>query len=317
MKLALKLGGLSDMMQTLSENIERDIEFIWSHCAPTRFVDMALGGKNSCAIRLVDETQQHAGSFKFRGAVLGASQHPGGLIACGSGNFPVAVGLAAAKLRIPAILIMPDDAPVSKRDLALKCGSEILLVPRSDFVVRAEQEAKTRKLPLLHPFRDACMLVGSCSLGEELAQAIKVGGSAEDAIVVACGGGGLAAGIALAVRISGLSNDIYVAEPKSYPRLQAAIDLSRPVEIVPLGKTICDALRATEIGSLPFQILQKMGLRTIVSSDAAVVGAQALLEREAGITAEPSGALALAAAFEHELPIKYRRLWVVVCGGNV
>ncbi|MET3612176.1 threonine dehydratase [Rhizobium aquaticum] len=311
------MAFLSPMTRCLSEDLERDLRFIWSHCVPAGFADLAVDGDKPCQIRLVDESKQYAGSFKFRGAVLGVSKHPQGVIACGSGNFPAAVGLAASKLRTPSMLIMPDDAPVSKKDMALSSGSEVLFVPRSDYLATGEQEAKARGLPLLHPFRDALMLVGSYSLGEELARSIKAGGSEEDAIVVACGGGGLAAGVSLALRNGGLTNDIYVAEPESYPRLQAAIDVLHPVQITPREKTICDALRVTEIGLLPFQILETVGLSTIVGSDTAVVEAQARLESEAGIKAEPSGALALAAALENELSTKYRRLWVVVCGGNV
>ncbi len=303
--------------QKLSENLETDIEFVLSHSAPVQFADLTPVAKNSKEIRLVDESRQHAGSFKYRGAILGVSKHPEGVVACGSGNFPIAVGLAASKLSIPATVVMPDDAPAAKREMALNSGSEILLVPRSDFVDHAELEAKARGLPLLHPFRDASMLVGSCSLGVELAHAMKVEGSPDDAIVVACGGGGLAAGTSLGLRISGIENDIYVAEPEHFPRLYAAFNVSHPVEIVAQEQTICDALRVTEIGSLAFSILQKIGVRTLAASDAGVIEAQALMARETGIQAEPSGALALAAISEQELPRHYRRLWVIVCGGNV
>jgi threonine dehydratase len=311
------MNPFSVMTQTLSENLERDIELILSNTAPTGFADLTASGKNSSEIRLVDETNQHAGSFKYRGALLGVSKNPQGVVACGSGNFPIAVGLAASKLGVPATLVMPEDAPVSKRDMALESGSEVLLAPRPDFVDCAEREAKARGLPLLHPFRDSSMLVGSCSLGVELARTMKADGSSDDAVVVACGGGGLAAGISLGIRISGVANDIYVAEPESYPRLQAALSVSRPVEITPHEQTVCDALRVTEIGSLAFNLIQRIGVHTLVASDTAVVEAQIRLERETGIRAEPSGALALAAISESELPRLYRRLWVIVCGGNV
>lgn len=303
--------------QKLSENLETDIEFVLSHSAPVQFADLTPVSKNSKEICLVDESRQHARSFKYRGAILGVSKYPDGVVACGSGNFPIAVGLAASKLSIPATVVMPDDAPAAKREMALNSGSEVLLVPRSGFVDRAELEAKARGLPLLHPFRDASMLVGSCSLGLELARAMKDEGSPDDAIVVACGGGGLAAGTSLGLRMSGLKNDIYVAEPEHFRRLYAALNVATPVEIVAREQTICDALRVTEIGSLAFSILQKIGVRTLAATDAGVIEAQAHMAREAGIKAEPSGALALAAISESELPRQYRRLWVIVCGGNV
>ncbi|WP_435656685.1 pyridoxal-phosphate dependent enzyme [Brucella pituitosa] len=86
------------------------------------------------------------------------------------------------------------------------------------------------------------------------------------------------------------------------------------VEIDAQDQTICDALRVTEIGSLAFSILQKIGARTLAASDAGVIEAQAHMGRETGIQTEFSGALALAAISEQELPRHYRRLWVIVCG---
>jgi len=302
---------------TLSDNLERDLDFILSHSAPARFVDLGAEVSNAQEICLLDETRQYGGSFKYRGAVLGVSRHPEGVIACGSGNFLTAVGLAASRLGVSATLVLPADAPTAKREMVLNTGSELFFVPRSDFVNSAVLEAQARGLPLLHPFRDASMLVGSCSLGVELARAMKVEGSPDDAIVVACGGGGLAAGTSLGLRISGLENDVYVAEPEHYPRLYAAFNVSHPVEIIAQEQTICDALRVTQVGSLAFSILQKIGARTLAASDAGVIEAQAHLAQETGIQAEPSGALALAAILANELPKQYRKLWVIVCGGNV
>lgn len=311
------MDGYSQIGRTLSDTLQADIEFILSHTASSRLHALPAVGKNTGTIQLVDETQQHAGSFKYRGAVLGVSRHPQGVIACGSGNFPIAVGLAASKLGVPATLVMPEDAPVSKRESALKSGSEVLFVSRTDFVSVAEREAKTRGLPLLHPFRDPTMIIGSCSLGVEMARKINVSPSSDDAVVVACGGGGLVAGTAMGIRLNGLVNDIYVAEPTNYPRLHAAISGSRPVEIMPEGQTICDALRVTEVGALAFEVIEKMGIFTLTASDDAVLEAQSRMQDECDVTAEPSGALALAAILENRLPKQYDRLWVVVCGGNI
>ncbi|MBX8827371.1 pyridoxal-phosphate dependent enzyme [Ochrobactrum sp. SFR4] len=176
---------------------------------------------------------------------------------------------------------------------------------------RAKLEAKTRRMPLLHPFKNASMLAGSCSLGVELAHAMKDDASADDAIVVACGGGGLATGTSLGLRISKLENDIYVAELEHYPRLYTAFNVSHPVEIDAQDRTICDELRVTEIGSLAFSILQKIGVPILAASDAGVIEAQAHMARETGIQAERW------LCSEQELPRRYRRLWVIVCGGNV
>ncbi|MGU3576651.1 pyridoxal-phosphate dependent enzyme [Brucellaceae bacterium C25G] len=303
--------------QSLSDNFEKDIEFILNNTVSSGFSNLVNKGRNSGDIILIDETKQHSGSFKYRGALLGVSKNLQGVVASGSGNFPIAVGHASSRLGVSAILFMPEDAPHVKKEMVLASGSQVIFKPRMDFVHQAELAAISNGLPLLHPFKDKSMLIGSCSLGIEIAHAIKTDGSPDDAVVVACGGGGLAAGTALGLRISGLKNDIYAAEPENYPSLQAALNLSYPVNVTPHGHTVCDALRVTQIGDLAFNIIQKVGIHTLSVTDEAVSEAQKYLQCETVIKAEPSGALALAAITTNKLSKGYRKLWVLVCGGNI
>lgn len=307
-------GGGTD--RQLSNDFEGDIRFVLSNSAPSRHHQFISPHLDGLEIHLIDETRQKGGSFKYRGAVLSVKNNPNGTVASGSGNFPIAVGLAASSLNVPALIIMPDDAPHIKMRLAQESGAEVLFVQRADLVQVVKKKAATRGWEVLHPFRNPEMLIGSCSLGFELAEAIESVGSAIDPVFVACGGGGLAAGLVLGLRLRGADNPVYVVEPQHYPRLAAAFAMGRPAEIKPSGYTNCDALRVTEIGPLAFNTLQKLGVSPIAATDNGVEEAQSLLAEECGIYAEPSGALALAALLENGKPRNYQRAWVIVCGGN-
>jgi threonine dehydratase len=133
-------------------------------------------------IRIKDETVQRAGSFKFRGAVLGVRNAERGVLAAGAGNFPIAVGLAAKALNKPACLVMPSDAPAFKREQAQKTGAEIKIAERSELAAYAQMEARKRGWRNLHAFEDIEMIAGSYTLGSEIAAAIQATSAASDAL---------------------------------------------------------------------------------------------------------------------------------------
>ena len=268
-------------------------------------------------IRIKDETVQHSGSFKFRGAVLGVRNAERGVVAAGAGNFPIAVGLAAQALNKPACLVMPSDAPVFKREQAQKTGAEIKTAERSDLVDCARMEAQRRGWRNLHAFEDPEMIAGSYTLGSEVADAIQASAAASDAVVVACGGGGLAAGVALALRSRSISPAIYVVEPATHQRYARAREVGVPVRIDPSGDTVCDALRSRQIGARAFEILEQSTVQVCAASDELVQGASALLHATCGIRLEPSGPLAMGAVLGGVVGGQHARVWIIACGGNV
>ena len=268
-------------------------------------------------IRVKDETVQHSGSFKFRGAVLGVRNAERGVVAAGAGNFPIAVGLAAQALHKPACLIVPSDVPALKREQAEKTGAEIKTAERSELTDYAQMEARRRGWRNLHAFEDIEMIAGSYTLGSEVAAAIQASSAASDAVVVACGGGGLAAGVALALRSRSVSAAIYVVEPATYQRYARAREAGMPVRINPSGDTVCDALRARQIGARAFEILQQSNVEVCAVGDELVQDASALLRRTCGIHVEPSGALAMGAVLGGVVGKQHSRVWVIACGGNV
>lgn len=268
-------------------------------------------------IHIKDETVQCGGSFKFRGAILGARNAERGVVSAGAGNFPIAVGLAARALGKPACLIMPSDAPAFKREQALQTGAEIIIVERSELTDHAQMEARKHGWRNLHAFEDMEMIAGSYTLGSEVAAAIQARGAASDAVVVACGGGGLAAGVALALRSRSVSAAIYVVEPATHQRYARAREAGMPVRIDPTGDTLCDALRSRQIGAHAFDILERSNVQLCAVSDEHVHDASALLHGTCGIRVEPSGALAMGAVLAGVIDSEHSRVWVVACGGNV
>ncbi len=268
-------------------------------------------------IRIKDETVQRSGSFKFRGAVLGVRNAERGVVAAGAGNFPIAVGLAAQALNKPACLIMPSDVPAFKRDQARQTGAEIRIAERSELADCARMEARRRGWRELHAFEDIEMIAGSHTLGSEIAADIEASSAASDAVVVACGGGGLAAGVTLALRARSIAAAIYVVEPETHQRYARARQAGMPVRIEPSADTVCDALRSRQIGTHAFQILERSNVRVRAVSDELVQRASELLYGTCGVRVEPSGALAMAAVLAGAIDSEHSRLWVVACGGNV
>ena len=107
----------------LSNDFESDIRFVLNNVTAIRHRALKSAHFGDLEIHLIDETRQKGGSFKYRGAVLGVRNNPRGVVACGSGNSPIAVGLAASSLNVPALVVMPDDAPQIKKRLAQESGS--------------------------------------------------------------------------------------------------------------------------------------------------------------------------------------------------
>lgn len=295
-----------------------DRQFIARHALRTPVRSSAvLDTQLGRTIRIKDETVQRSGSFKFRGAVLGVRNAEHGVVAAGAGNFPIAVGLAAQGLNKPACLIMPSDVPAFKRDQAQQTGAEIRIAERSELVDCAGMEARKRGWRELHAFEDIEMIAGSHTLGSEIAVEIEASSANSDAVVVACGGGGLAAGVTLALRARSISAAIYVVEPETHQRYARARQAGMPVRIEPSGNTVCDALRSRQIGTHAFQILERSDVRVRAVSDELVQRASELLSDTCGVRVEPSGALAMAAVLAGAIGSEHSRLWVVACGGNV
>ena len=264
------------------------------------------------------ECLQQGGSFKLRGAtnrllLLSDEERRRGVVAFSSGNHAQGVALAARRLGIGATIVMPADAPKVKLEATAAAGAEIVLYDRA---TESREEigarlAGERGCVLVPSFDDVDVIEGQGSAGVEIGA--QLGGEA-DRLVVPCGGGGLASGIALALP----GADLVVAEPEGWDDMARSLAAGRilPVE-EPAPPTRCDALRTKQVSPLTFDALSRRGARGVAVSEEEVEQAMAFAMRQLRIVAEPGGAAALAAVLAGKAEPVTERTVVVVSGGNV
>jgi threonine dehydratase len=270
------------------------------------------------------ETLQRTGSFKLRGALnamlpLDASQRRAGVVAYSSGNHAQGVAAAARMLGIPAVIVMPADAPAIKIDNTRAYGAEIVLFDRQ----RENREAigrgiaEERGATLIPPYDDARIIGGQGTVGLELAAQAEALGAALDAVVVPVGGGGLIAGCALALAAESPATEVYGAEPAAFDDLRRSLEAGERRGNDPAARSICDALQAPMPGELTFAIHRRLLAGSLAVSDDEVLAAMATGFAELKLVIEPGGAAALAAVLAGKLAIQGRTIAVVASGGNV
>ena len=269
------------------------------------------------------ESLQPVGSFKLRGAYAAISALPPadrqrGVVAHSSGNHGHAVAYAAALLGTRAVVVVPQNAPVSKTSAITACGAELVRVaPTMAARQAAADELVARHgYALIPPFDDRCVIAGQGTIGLE----IMADQPDTDLIVVPVSGGGLIAGIAAAARAVRPDVTVVGVEPEfaadARDSLRKGERVAWPAESV--QRTIADALRVERVGELPFAHMQKDVAAIVTVSDAEILAAVRRLAAEAHLVAEPGGAAAVAAFLfrQDELPAA-RRPVAVLSGGNI
>jgi threonine dehydratase len=264
------------------------------------------------------ECLQQSGSFKLRGATnrllrLSKDERSRGVVAFSSGNHAQGVALAARRLGIEAVIVMPADAPQVKLEATRAAGAAIVLYDR-DTESREEIGARLaaeRGCVLVPSFDDVDIIEGQGSAGVEIGEQL---GFQPDRLLVPCGGGGLASGIALALP----ETEMIVVEPEGWDDMARSLEAG---EIVPVGPdappTRCDALQTKLVSPLTFGVLHARGARGVAVSEEEVERAMAFAMRTLRIVAEPGGSVALAAALAGKAGPLTERSVVVVSGGNV
>lgn len=270
------------------------------------------------------ECLQHTGSFKFRGAwsaisALDADVRSAGVIAFSSGNHSQGVALAAQLHNIPAVIVMPSDAPILKIENTRALGAEVTLYDRGsgDRDAIGAKLAQERGLTLIKPFDEPQVIAGQGTTGLEIAeQASAVGVVAAD-VIVCCGGGGLTSGIALALEAEAPGLRVRPAEPEGFDDVTRSLRSGGIERNNTMSGNICDAIITPQPGDLTFPIMQRLcGPGLVVSEDDALWAmAQAFLRLK--LVAEPGGAVALAAALCRQDEIEGDAVIVTISGGNV
>ena len=282
----------------------------------TPLIDVDLSADLPADLSLKSENQQPMGAFKIRGAVNFLAQLPpearaAGVITYSSGNHGQAVALAAQRLGMLAVVVMPETAPRVKVEGVESYGGEVIFAGTTslDRRARAEAEAAARNLTMVPPFDHPWIIAGAGTCGLEiLEQKPDV-----SAIYVQVGGGGLIAGISAAVKGSRKDVRVIGVEPTGAAKMAASRAAGQPVKLEKTA-SIADGLLPLRPGDLTFAHVQAFVDDIVTVTDQEIAGAVRWLYENAGIVAEPSGATAAAAVLREAGP---SATVAVISGGNI
>ncbi len=279
-----------------------------------------LGGR----LLIKAEPLQRTGSFKFRGAYnrisrLDDREKKGGVVTYSSGNHAQGVAAAARMLGIPAVILMPADAPAIKVRNTLAYGAEVIHFYRytENREARGAAVCAERGAILVPPYEDPYIIAGQGTVGLEIAEQAAALGAALDAVLVCCGGGGLTAGTATAIAGKLPKVPVYAVEPEGFDDTTRSLRSGRLESNDPASRSICDALLAPTPGELTFSINHRLLAGGIAVSDDDARRAMATAFADLKLVVEPGGAVALAAVLSGKFPIAGKTVAVVCSGGNV
>ncbi|WP_254205094.1 serine/threonine dehydratase [Nocardia alni] len=260
------------------------------------------------------EHLQHGGTFKLRGslnALLSDSADKRPVIIASGGNAGIAAALACAIQGRPCTAVVPESAPHTKIAAMWGYGAEVLWhgTTYADAHRYADELAAERGAVQLHAYDLPAIVAGAGTVGLEIERQVR----GRQPVLVAVGGGGLAAGIAAAL---GPRGRVIGVEPKGAPTLHAALAAGRPVDVA-IDSIAADALGATRIGVIAMEIARRYAIRSVVVTDDAIAMAREYLWREFRIVVEAAGAVALAAIQSGAyVPEPGERPVIVLCGAN-
>ena len=270
------------------------------------------------------ECLQRTGSFKFRGAwsaisAMTDNERKRGVIAFSSGNHAQGVALAARMNGIPAVIIMPSDAPAVKIENTKALGAEVVLYDRAteDRDEVASKFNEGRDLILVKPFDNAYVIAGQGTTGLEIAQQAAEAGVTDADVLVCCGGGGLTSGIALALAKKAPDFTVRPCEPFEFDDVTRSLQSGKIEENTRRTGSLCDAIITPSPGEMTFPILKRLCGDGIVVTDDECLHAMALAFDRLKIVVEPGAAVALAAALFHGDVIETDAVIAVTTGGNV
>lgn len=279
-----------------------------------------LGGR----VFLKPETLQRAGAFKFRGAYnrlsqLTDSEKPRGVVAFSSGNHAQGVALAAQLLGIPALIVMPSDAPAVKVEATKGFGAEIRFYDRftEDRVAIADEIARERGCVVVPSYDDPLIIAGQGALGIEIVAQAKARGVGLDRVLSPVGGGGLIAGTSVAVKALSPSTEVWGAEPAGFDETRRSLESGQRETVDKDARSICDALLTPIPGELTWSINSKTLSGVAAVTDAEVAEAMRYAFSVLKLVVEPGGCVALTAALTGKIDLKGKTAAIVLSGGNV
>jgi threonine dehydratase len=280
----------------------------------TPLLESEVGG---VPIWLKCESLQTGGAFKLRGATnrllqLSTEERERGVVAFSSGNHARGVAIAARRLRMRAIIVMPSDAPQVKLEGTRSEGAEIISYDRrsesrEEIAARISEKTGATVVP---SFDDPAIVAGQGTIGLEIVEQL---GRPPKRIVVPCGGGGLASGIALAVPEA----QMVVVEPEGWDDMARSLEGGEIVSVGPdAPETFCDAIMTPRVSPITFGILERAKAKAVAVSDAEVEDAIRFAWKQHALVVEPGASVGLAALLAGKIAAEEDTV-VVLSGGNI
>ena len=270
-------------------------------------------------VYLKPENLQVTGSFKVRGAGFKISQltdeeKARGVIACSAGNHAQGVALAARRYGIPALICLPAGAPISKVEATRELGAEICLVDGvyDDAYRRALELRDERGLTFIHPFDDELVIAGQGSVGLEILNDLPD----VDVVTVPIGGGGLASGVAFAIKALKPDTKLIGVQAEGAASMLMSLDHQKR-ECLPSVLTIADGIAVKEPGENTFSLCRQYVDEIVTVTEDEICAAILALIEGHKLIAEGAGAVSVAAAMFGKVPVEGKKVCCIVSGGNI
>lgn len=283
-------------------------------------LDRIAGG----SVLIKPECFQSIGSFKIRGAYnllsqLSSERAERGVVAWSSGNHAQGVALAGKLLGIHAAIVMPEDAPAAKLENTRRLGGEIITYDRytGDREAIAREIAAERGAEIVPSYEDDRIIAGQGTVGLEIAAQTEELGLIVDQALINCGGGGLMAGCAIALKSRFPDVVLHTVEPEEFDDTARSLECGQRVGVEESARSICDALLTDRPGQLTFDVMSQLVSGGLVVSDAEVRNAMRFAFRNLKIVVEPGGAVGLAAVLSGKIDTAGKTTAIVFSGGNV
>lgn len=272
---------------------------------------------NSVFLKL--DNQQRTGAFKERGALnklltLNKEELARGVIAASAGNHAQGVAYHSGRQGVRARIVMPLTTPLTKVSSTRAYGADVVLhgANYDEAYEKAVEQSRQEGFTLVHAFDDDAVIAGQGTLGLEILQQHPN----IEAIVAPIGGGGLIGGIACAVKETNPGIRVFGVQPARIPSMKLAVAEGKPVTLSP-AKTIADGIAVRRAGERTLPLVQKYVDEIVTVEEEEIANAILLLLEREKTLAEGAGAAAIAAVLNHKLPLKNKRIAVLVCGGNI
>ena len=281
----------------------------------SRFLNEILG----CEVFFKCENLQRVGAFKFRGAFNALSkftteQKQNGVIAFSSGNHAQGVALAAKILNIPAIILMPEDAPKTKVEATQGYGATVIFYDRytQNREQIGQQIAQEKSMKLIPSYDHADVIAGQGTSAKELFEEVPN----LDRLFVGLGGGGLLAGTLLSTQALQPSCQVFGVEPQAGNDGQQSLKQGKIIHI-DTPQTIADGAQVQHLGELTFPIIQTHVQAIDTVTDDELKQAMRFFAERMKIVVEPTGCLGLAAIIKNKAKLKGKRIGCMITGGNI